>query len=483
MRKNFIAAVFLMLAFSVTACSQNNAAPIAKEAATKESQMTTNTQGNSDMPKNFVQIPGGSFAMGSPQNENWRSGDENQHTVAVDSFYIGAYEVTNEEYQAVMGAVPSFFKDAKLPVENVSWLDAIIFCNEKSKNENRKPAYVVDGVKVTWDKSANGYRLPTEAEWEYAARGGTTTPFNTENSISPEEANYYGHYPYGIEENYFTQEKLPTQPGRARQTTVAVDSFSPNKFGLYNAHGNVCEWVWDWYGDYNTATTQNPTGPETGNFKVYRGGGWFDFAKHLRSAYRAILPQDKIGPNVGFRLALNSAEAAGAVVSAPINAEKPATKGKVLVVYYSWSGNTERMAEKIRQQTNGDIFKLVMEKPYSSSYQNVLNQSQADQHVQARPALVGNVANIGQYDIIMIGYPNWWASIPMPVATFLDQYDLSGKTIITFTSNGGGSIGQSVTAIAKAEPNAKIGHPLSVHYSGGNSLDSEISQWLKSNGM
>ena len=150
-----------------------------------------------------------------------------------------------------MGNNPSSFSGDALPVENVSWLDAVAYCNARSELEGLTPAYAIDGQTVTWDRSADGYRLPTEAEWEYACRAGTVTPFNTETSISAEEANYYGHYPYEIEENYFSQGNLDTQPGEYRQTTVEVTSFSPNGWGLYNMHGNVSEWVWDYYGAYS----------------------------------------------------------------------------------------------------------------------------------------------------------------------------------------------------------------------------------------
>lgn len=149
--------------------------------------------------------------MGSPESEMQRETDEVQHNVTVSNFYIGRYEVTQKQYEEVMGENPSNFKGDNLPVENVSWYDAIDFCNKLSQNEGLTPVYTIDGDNVGWDRSANGYRLPTEAEWEYAARAGTTTPFNTEDSISDEEANYYGHYPYGIEENYFSQEQKDYQ--------------------------------------------------------------------------------------------------------------------------------------------------------------------------------------------------------------------------------------------------------------------------------
>ena len=208
----------------------------------------------------LILIKGGKFNMGSPENEAWRVHDENLHEVEVNDFYLAPFEVSQAEFEKLTGQNPSNFKNPDLPVENISWLDAVDFCNKKSLAENLTPVYKIfpeQNNKVEWDKSANGYRLPTEAEWEYACRAGTQTPFNTQTSISPEEANYYGHYPYEIENNYFRQGKLKTKPGIYRGTTVNVNSFSPNSFGLYNMHGNVGEWVWDWYGSYKTLRKRN----------------------------------------------------------------------------------------------------------------------------------------------------------------------------------------------------------------------------------
>lgn len=177
----------------------------------------TNTAFASD---DFVLIKGGTFKMGSPESENWRGNDETQHEVTINDFYISRYEVTQAEYKSVMNNNPSNFHGDDLPVENVSWLEAVKYCNARSEKENLTPVYKIEGNKVTWDTEADGYRLPTEAEWEYACRAGTATPFNTENSISANEANYYGHYPYEIEENYFSQSKLTTKPGIYRGETL-----------------------------------------------------------------------------------------------------------------------------------------------------------------------------------------------------------------------------------------------------------------------
>ena len=202
--------------------------------------------------------------MGSPETELQRVADETEHNVTLDSFYIGKYEVTQKEYEEIMGENPSNFKGENLPVESVTWYDAINFCNNLSQKQGLTPVYTIDGENVTWDRAANGYRLPTEAEWEYAARAGTTTPFNTENSIGAEDANFYGHYPYGIEEN------LETKPGEYRQETVEVGSFNPNNWGLYDMHGNVREWCFDYYGEYDLENTNNPSGPNEGTLRVNR---------------------------------------------------------------------------------------------------------------------------------------------------------------------------------------------------------------------
>lgn len=434
------------------------------------------------LPEEFVLIPGGTFQMGSPEEEAWRSEDEVRHTVTVSDFYMSAYELTQAEYQEITGENPSSFSGEDLPVENISWLDAVSYCNARSEREGLTPVYTVDGTDVTWDRSADGYRLPTEAEWEYACRAGTTTPFNTETSISAEESNYYGHYPYEIEDNYFSQGNLTTKPGEYRQTTVPVNSFSPNQWGLYNMHGNVGEWVWDYYGAYSTEEQTDPTGAETGTLRVYRGGGWNDFAKNMRSAYRAALAGDKGSFNIGIRLVRNAVSGTGSVASAGTE-HTESTGGKVLIAFFSWGGNMKGIAEEIQAQTGADLFEITLVNPYSNDYNTVLDEAQRDQNEQARPELAVHVENMEDYDTVILGFPNWWASIPMPIASFLEEYNFSGKRIIPFCSHGGGRFGQSLTAIAKLVPDAEMGEALSVHYSGGSDLPDEITEWLKTNGI
>lgn len=439
---------------------------------------------NAELTNNLILINGGTYLMGSPETEMHRETDEVQHEVKVSDFYIGRYEVTQKEYEEVMGENPSNFEGENLPVENVTWYEAIEYCNKLSEKEGLTPVYTIDGENVSWDRSANGYRLPTEAEWEYAARAGTTSPFNTENSISDEEANYYGHYPYGIEENYFTQENLETEPGQYRQTTVEVNSFSPNKWGFYNIHGNVAEWCFDYYGAYDLENTDNPSGPTTGTLRVNRGGGWNDYAKHLRCAYRASTTPDQKMSNIGFRVVRNGDNNSDTSVISDTNRNlQTQTGGNILIAYFSWSGNTENAAQIIQEQTGADIIELNPAEPYSSNYSEVLDQAQKDMNADARPELANHVENMEQYDTILLGYPNWWATIPMPVATFLEEYDFSRKTIIPFCSHGGGGFGQSITDISKLAPNSRIGTGLSIHYSGGTSLENDITTWLNSNGV
>ena len=236
--------------------------------------------------------------------------------------------------------------------------------------------------------------------------------------------------------------------------------------------------------DFDLKNTDNPSGPTTGTLRVNRGGGWNDYAKHLRSAYRASTTPDQKMSNIGFRVVRNGDNNSDTSVISDTNRNlQTQTGGNILIAYFSWSGNTENAAQIIQEQTGADIIELNPAEPYSSNYSEVLDQAQKDMNADARPELANHVENMEQYDTILLGYPNWWATIPMPVATFLEEYDFSGKTIIPFCSHGGGGFGQSITDISKLAPNSRIGEGLSIHYSGGTSLENDITTWLNSNGV
>lgn len=160
-----------------------------------------------------------------------------------------------------------------------------------------------------------------------------------------------------------------------------------------------------------------------------------------------------------------------------------AVRKKALVVFFSWSGNTRGIASQIHRKVGGDLIELELVKPYSSNYNTCLDEAKRDQEKGARPELKTRIADVGQYEVIYLGYPNWWATIPMPIATLVETYDFSGKTIAPFCSHGGGRLGQSVTDIAKLAPKARITEGLSVHYSGGSSLPGDIDSWLRNVGL
>jgi len=264
-------------------------------------------------PDGFVWIEGGTFTMGSSVNEPEHRGNESpQHQVTVSSFYMGKYEVTQKEYHEIMETNPGGFKGDNLPEGNINWYNAIEYCNRRSRKEGLTPVYTInkkqndpnnkseyDNVKwtVTWNRNANGYRLPTEAEWEYACRAGTTTPFSTGNNITTSQANYNGNYPYN-----------DNAKGEYREKTTPVGSFAPNAWGLYDMHGNVWEWCWDWFGEYTSGAQTDPVGASSGFDRVIRGGGWYNNALSARSATRGeCFPsaRSEDAGDIGFRLVRN----------------------------------------------------------------------------------------------------------------------------------------------------------------------------------
>ncbi|MEH2182374.1 SUMF1/EgtB/PvdO family nonheme iron enzyme [Nostoc sp.] len=225
----------------------------------------------------MVQIPEGSFMMGSPEGETKRDKDESpQHQVKVPRFFMGKYEITQAQYQAIMDNNPSNFKGEKRPVEGVNWDDAVEFCKKLSQ------------------KTGKNYRLPSEAKWEYACRAGTKTPFYFGETITTDLVNYNGDNPYGS-----------APKGEFRKETTNVGIFSPNSFGLYDMHGNVYEWCRDVYNEnYQDAPKDGSawlTGEENDG-RLLRGGGWNDYAWDCRSANRHNYYHTHLDYVIGFRV-------------------------------------------------------------------------------------------------------------------------------------------------------------------------------------
>jgi formylglycine-generating enzyme required for sulfatase activity len=266
------------------------------------------------VPANMVRINGGTFTMGSPASEAGRDDDyEVQHRVMVSSFYMWKYEVTVGEFRRFVNATgykteaetgnggyiwtgsaweiradanwknPYFSQGDNNPVVLVSWNDAIRYCNWLSEQEGLSPAYTVNGNNVTWNANATGYRLPTEAEWEYACRAGTTTAYNTGAAINTNTGWYSAN---------------------SNNTTHPVGQKAANTWGLYDMHGNVYEWCWDWLEVYSSNAQTDPRGASSGSRRVVRGGSWGYSAQNLRSASRGSYAPSVRLSHLGFRLVL-----------------------------------------------------------------------------------------------------------------------------------------------------------------------------------
>jgi len=239
----------------------------------------------------MVSIPGGTFIMGSPDTEKERRNSESpQHKVTVAPFFMGKAPVTQAQWKAVVALPqinqslnpdPSTFKGANRPVERVSWHDAVEFCARLST------------------KTGRDYRLPSEAEWEYACRAGTTTPFHFGETITSELANYNGNFTYGSEPK-----------GKYRQETTVVGSFQvANAFGLYDMHGNVWEWCADtWHDNYLGAPSDGSVWEFGGDdtYRMLRGGCWYNYHWYCRSAYRHRYGADFRCEYYGFRVSVSS---------------------------------------------------------------------------------------------------------------------------------------------------------------------------------
>jgi len=250
---------------------------------------------------NLVFIQPGTFTMGSPANEAFRSSDETQHTVTISrGFWLGKFLVSQGDYLSVVGSNPSYFrngKDGRLsggtgstitdellhPVELVSWIDATNYCALRTQQERAGGLIPTNYV----------YRLPTESEWEYACRAGTTTAFYLGSGLQSGQANFRGQYEYDA-----VLGEINNPSGIYLGITTPVGSYAANPWGLYDMIGNVWEWCQDWYDVYPGESVMDPQGPATGLYRVLRGGGWSGVAGHCRSANRSRGYPD--GFNSGF---------------------------------------------------------------------------------------------------------------------------------------------------------------------------------------
>lgn len=165
------------------------------------------------------------------------------------------------------------------------------------------------------------------------------------------------------------------------------------------------------------------------------------------------------------------------------NSESESTESKALVVYFSWSGNTESVANEIQSQTKADIFKIVPEEPYSDDYNTVLNLAREEQSAEARPKINGSIDNIEQYNTVYVGFPNWWGDMPMILYTFFDTYDLSGKTILPFCTSSGSGLSNTIAVIESLEPEATVGKGLHIEDAHLDNIKANVEEWLMNSGM
>jgi formylglycine-generating enzyme required for sulfatase activity len=241
-------------------------------------------------PLDMIDLPGGTFLMGSPDSDRDALDSEKpQHKVTLSAFCISRYPVTRQLYRDIVGSTPQQWArdtdDQQLPANYVSWFDAVRFCNALSERVGLPPCYRIEGNNVEWNREADGYRLPTEAEWEYACRAGTETKW-----FFGDDARELGDYAW------FS--------GNSGDRVQPVGGKKPNNWELHDMSGNVWEWCWDWFAQYPSnpiQTIADPTGSEDGDRRVLRGGSWSRVPRDLRSAYRVRLNPESQDGIIGVR--------------------------------------------------------------------------------------------------------------------------------------------------------------------------------------
>jgi formylglycine-generating enzyme required for sulfatase activity len=266
----------LAMFFSITVCCSAQTETVAKCESGKDYDLSLPGKVKLDL----IWIEPGTFVMGTPKDESGRNNDETQHQVTLSKgYWLGKYEVIQPQWKAVMGSDPSHWQGEDLPVEQVSWYEAMKFCEKLTmieKAAGRLPEGYV-------------YTLPTEAQWEYACRAGTTGAYNVDGA---------------------TLNELGWHGDESQDKTHAVGQKKPNACGLYDMHGNVWEWCLDWYGDYPEDPVTDPVGKTSGSGRVDRGGSWGHYAGLCRSGDRNDAGPGMKAGHVGFRLALAPAQSA-----------------------------------------------------------------------------------------------------------------------------------------------------------------------------
>ncbi|NIO87691.1 MAG: SUMF1/EgtB/PvdO family nonheme iron enzyme [Candidatus Aminicenantes bacterium] len=232
----------------------------------------------------MIFVKGGTFPMG---NSEGGDGEKPAHRVTVGTFYMGKFEVTQEEWLAVMGNNPAYIRGAKNPIHSVSWYDAVEYCNKRSRKEGLTPCYSGSGDDIVCDFNADGYRLPSEAEWEYAARGGL----------------HSRNYRYSGSNDL---DEVAWHPDNSGYLPHPVGRKKPNELGIYDMSGNVWEWCWDWYifDYYKNSPAINPTGLPSGHHRVERGGSFFPYPteNHHWCTFRFYDEPFREFAHIGFRV-------------------------------------------------------------------------------------------------------------------------------------------------------------------------------------